>query len=61
MAGYKIESFNFLSGPMIKTALQVKGNPEAVFSSGSIMPSFTANSRFSSAIIGYGKVPSNLL
>ena len=56
VAGYKMESANFLSGLMTKTARQVKGIPEASFSTGSNIPSCVAKTRFSSAIIGKGKL-----
>lgn len=52
VAGYKIERASFLSGLITNTARQVKGNPLESFSAGSSIPNLTANSLFSSAIIG---------
>ena len=38
VAGYRIDSFKRLSGPMMKTALAVRGMPSLSFSSGSNIP-----------------------
>ena len=58
VAGYKSDNFNFLSGPMMKTARAVSGIPDLSNSSGSSILSWTASVR-SSAIIGNGKSPKN--
>lgn len=38
VAGYRIDSLSFLSGPMMKTARAVRGMPALSISSGSSMP-----------------------
>lgn len=38
VAGYRMDSFSFLSGPMMKTARAVRGMPALSISSGSNMP-----------------------
>ena len=61
VAGYKMESRSFFSESIIKTALHVTGRPSLFFSTGSIIPSWTARLRDSSAIIGYGKPSPSIL
>eukprot|EP00732_Lithocolla_globosa_P006759 Lithocolla_globosa_v1_NODE_8062_length_866_cov_859.257707.p2 type:complete len:127 gc:universal NODE_8062_length_866_cov_859.257707:733-353(-) len=51
-AGYNRDNLSFLSGPIMNTARHVMGRPAASFSSGSTIPHCTANSRFSSAMMG---------
>merc|ERR1719225_243030 len=52
VAGYRRDSFSLLSGPMMNTALQVRGMPLASFSSGSIIPYRVATSLLGSAMMG---------
>jgi len=57
LAGYKIERRRRFCGSIKKTALTVKGIPEIESKlSGSSIPNFVAKWRFSSAIIGKGKL-----
>merc|ERR1712111_215137 len=52
VAGYRMDSFNFLSGPITNTALQVRGMPALSLATGSNMEYFMAISLDGSAMMG---------